>query len=76
MELTTNQQRSLWLKQYSNLNVIFEYINPIDPNKIHLIVAVRIKYLFQFLRDCEQFEQDLSLTIIQIFDHFDWYLPE
>ncbi len=76
MELTTNQQRLLWLKQYTHLNIIFEYVNPIDLNKIHFIVAIKIKYLFQFLRDCEQFEQDLSLNIIQIFDHFDWYLPK
>jgi hypothetical protein len=41
---------------FVEINVIFEYLNPIDINKIHLIVAIKIKYLFEFLRDCEEFE--------------------
>jgi SAM-dependent methyltransferase len=79
IELTINnndEQRLLWLKQYSNINVIFEYKNPTNITKTHLIIGVKIKYLFVFLRDCATFEDDHSLTIVQIFDHFDWYLPE
>jgi SAM-dependent methyltransferase len=79
IELTINnndEQRLLWLKQNSNTNIIFEYKNPNNIKKTHLIIAVKIKYLFVFLRDCANFEADHSLTIVQIFDHFDWYLPE
>lgn len=79
MELTVNNndsQRLLWLKQYPHLNLIFEYKNPIDTNKTHLIVGVVIQSLFAFLRDCAKYEVDQSLTIVQIFDHFDWYMPE
>jgi len=79
IELTVNnndEQRLLWVKQHSNINIIFEYKNPTNINKTHLIIGVKLKYLFVFLRDCANFEADHSLTIVQIFDHFDWYLPE
>ena len=79
MELTINShdpERLLWLKQYPNINLIFEYKNPVDLNKTHFILGVPIKSLFVFLRDCAKYETDQSLTIIQIFDHFDWYMPE
>ena len=74
MELTIHNNdapRLLWLKQRAHLDVIFEYKNPIDPSQTHVIVRVKIGHLFPLLRDCAPFEDDRSLSIVQIFDHFD-----
>jgi SAM-dependent methyltransferase len=74
IELTINnndEQRLLWLKQRSNITIIFEYNNPIDNKQTHLIIGITIIHLFEFIRQCVQFEIDNSLTIVQIFDYFD-----
>ena len=66
-----DEERLLWLKQRSNQEIIYEYKNPTDQTQIILFIAVQIKYLFSFLRDCQPFEQDHSLTIVQIHDYYD-----
>ncbi|UJR14480.1 hypothetical protein I4U23_001477 [Adineta vaga] len=66
-----NTERLLWLKQRSNLDIVFEYKNPVDKNQTIVYVRVNIKYLFTFLQECVPFEKDNSMTIIQIFDFFD-----
>lgn len=65
-----NTERLLWVKQRSNMDVIFEYKNPIDSNRTHLILRVKITNLFSLIREFNRFESDNSLTIIQIYDHF------
>jgi len=74
IELTINnndEKRLVWLKQRSNMDIIFEYQNPIDQTQTVIYIRVGIKYLFSFIRQCAQWEEDNSLTIVQIFDHFD-----
>jgi hypothetical protein len=74
IELTinnNNEQRTLWLKQRSNMEIVFEYKNPIDKTRTYIFIRVDIKYLFSFIRDCTPFEDDHSLTIVQIFDYYD-----
>jgi hypothetical protein len=74
IELTINnndEQRLLWLKQRPNIKIIFEYKNPTDNKQTHLIIGITIIHLFEFIRQCAQFETDTSLTIVQIFDYFD-----
>jgi hypothetical protein len=53
------------------MEIVFEYINPIDKTQTIIFVRVDIKHLFSFIRDCAQFENDHSLTIVQIFDYYD-----
>jgi len=74
IELTinnNNEQCLLWLKQRSNMEIVFEYKNPTDQTQTYIFIRVDIKHLFSFIRDCAPFEDDHSLTIIQIFDYYD-----
>ena len=74
IEVTINQndqQRLLWLKQRSNLEIVYEYLNPTDPTQTILFIRVEIQYLFSFIRDCAPFEEEKSMTIVQIFDYYD-----
>ena len=66
-----NEQRLVWLKQRSNLEIIYEFKNPTDQTQTNIFIAVDIKHLFSFLRDCAQFEEEKSLMIVQIFDYYD-----
>jgi len=66
-----DEKRLLWLKQQSNMEIVFEYKNPTDKTQTYIFIRVDIKHLFSFIRDCAQFEEDLSLTIVQIFDYYD-----
>ncbi|CAF3346440.1 unnamed protein product [Rotaria socialis] len=66
-----NVQRVLWLKQQASINVIYEYKNPIDSTQINMIIDIKIKELFSFIRDCEKFKLDDSIKIVQIFDYFE-----
>ncbi|CAF1473775.1 unnamed protein product [Adineta steineri] len=71
LKIDNNDEKCLlWLKQRSNIDIVFEYKNPIDKTQTIIIIRVTIKYLLSFIRECEPFENDNSLTIIQIFDHF------
>jgi hypothetical protein len=72
IELTVNNnddKRLLWLKQQSNMDIVFEYKNPTDKTQTYIFVRVDVKYLFPFIRQCNEFED--SLTIVQIFDYYD-----
>ncbi|CAF3538108.1 unnamed protein product [Rotaria sp. Silwood1] len=66
-----NAQCLLWLKQQASIDVIYEYKNPTDNKQTNLIVGVKIKELFAFIRNCANFESDNSMTIVQIFDYFE-----
>ncbi|CAF4607047.1 unnamed protein product, partial [Rotaria magnacalcarata] len=65
-----NEERLVWVKQRSNMDIIYEFKNPVNPNQTHIILRVTIRNLFSFIRECTRFEADNSLTIIQIYDHF------
>jgi hypothetical protein len=52
------------MKQRSNITIIFEYKNPTDNKQTHLIIDITIIHLFEFIRQCAQFEIDNSLTIV------------
>ena len=69
--LNNNRKRLLWLKQRPNLDLIYEFVNPVDRNEMHVIVRVPIKHLLSFVRECVQWEEEQSLRIVQIYDHFD-----
>jgi SAM-dependent methyltransferase len=74
IELTINHNDEkclLWLKQRSNLEIIFEYKNPTDQTQTIIFIGVDIKHLFSFIRDCTPFEEQNSLSIVQIFDYYD-----
>ncbi|CAF1566352.1 unnamed protein product, partial [Rotaria sordida] len=64
-------QRLMWLQQQPNIDVIYEFKNPIDNKQTTLIVGVKIKELFSLIRNCTNFESDGSMTIVQIFDYFE-----
>ena len=68
---SNNPERLLWLKQRANIEIIFEYQHPIDRNQTIIFIRVDIKQLFAFLHDCAPFENNQSLTIVQIFDYYD-----
>ncbi|CAF1482903.1 unnamed protein product [Rotaria sp. Silwood1] len=73
IELAVNNndnERLLWLKQRSNMDIIFEFTNPLNQSQTHIILRVKLRHLLTFIRECTQFETDNSLTIIQIYDHF------
>ena len=66
-----NTQCLLWLKQQAAIDVLYEYKNPTDKTQTKLIVNIKIKELFSFIRNCAKFESDNSMTMIQIFDYFE-----
>ncbi|CAF3297579.1 unnamed protein product [Rotaria sp. Silwood2] len=73
IELAINNndnERLLWLKQRSNMDIIFEYKSPLDQSQTRIILRVKLRHLLTLIRECAQFEADNSLTIIQIYDHF------
>lgn len=72
VEVTINKndkERLLWLKQRPNMDILFEFKNPVDRSRTHLILRIKIRNLFLFIRECAEFETNNSLTIIQIYDH-------
>jgi len=73
IELTihNNAECLLTLKQQANLEILFEYKQPIDENETTVFLLVEIKHLFAFLRQYLPLEQNKSLTIVQIFDYYD-----
>ena len=74
VELTVNNdtQRLLWLQQRAHQEIIYQYINPTNTTQTIIFIAVEIKYLLSFIRDCHPFEHDdHSLTIVQIHDYYD-----
>ncbi|CAF0816288.1 unnamed protein product [Adineta ricciae] len=74
IELSINNndaERLLWLKQRSNLDIVYEYTNPTDKTQIIVYVRADMKYLMAFLRECAPYEKNNSLTIIQIFEFYE-----
>ena len=66
-----NEKRLLWLKQRSNVDVVFEYKSPTDKTQTTIYIRVNIEHLFSFIRECAEFEVENSLTIVQVFDYYE-----
>ena len=74
MEVTIDnrdQECLLWFKQRPHLDFTYEYQNPIDKHITCLVFRVKVTALFSLIRQCRAWEEKKSLTIVQIYDHFD-----